>query len=222
MLRNTQMQETRTIAPPEIDLSHGRPDARLAAIRTGWALALVAIAAASAGALGWVWPSSPYDVSWGRVVGSGLLSLIAIAGLAEAARTYLALRYDEAAFRAYLEDRRTAHLEALATHAGQNIERQLSTTEIDISRFSGVLQLIVYARLMGRATVSDFTGPLLLQSGGRHISIGSASKYTAELATSELERIGVLQHNGDGRARTVRDDSLEDLIWRAVDRWGKA
>jgi hypothetical protein len=224
MLRNTQMQEMRTIAAPEIDLSHGRPDARLTVIRTGWALALVIIAAGCAGALGWVWPRDTYDWSWGRAVASGLLGIIAVAGLAEATRTYRALRYDEAAFRDYLEDRRTAHLDALAQNSGQNIERTLSQTEIDISRFSGVLQLIVYARLTRRATISDFTGPLLLQAerGGRAISVGSASKYTAELATQELERIGVLQHNGEGRARTVREEPLEDLIWRAVDRWGKA
>jgi hypothetical protein len=224
MINQRQYSETRTIAPPEIDLSHGRPDAKLAAVRTGWALALLVIAGCAAGALGWVWPRYEYDWSWGRAVGSGLLLIIAVAGLAEASRTYLALRFDENAFRAYLEDRRTAHLEALARHAGQNIERTLSQTEIDISRFSGVLQLIVYAALTRRATISDFTGPLLLQrrGGERALSLGSASKYTAELATQELERIGVLQSHGEGRARTVREEPLEDLIWRAVERWGKA
>lgn len=224
MLRNTQLHEQRTIAPPEIALDHGRPDDRTRVLRYGWALALVVITAGSGLLLGVVWPESGYGWNWGRFVGVGVLLLVTGGSLSEAVRTYLTLRQDEANYRLYLEDRRTAHLDALAAHAGQNIERTLSHTEIDISRFSGVLQLIVYARLTGRATISDFTGPLLLQRerGARAISVGSASKYTAELAAQELERIGVLENNGEGRARTVRSEPLEDLIWRAVERWGKA
>jgi len=221
MLRNTQYSEKRTIAQPEIDLGHGRPDTGLAAIRTGWALALLLVAAGAAGALGWTWPDSGYDWNWGRAVASGLFVLISTGGLMEAGRTYRALRADETGYREYLADRRAAHLDALAEHAGQNVERQMSATEIDLGRFHDIVRLIVYAKLADRATVSEFTGPLLLQGNGRHISLGSASKYTAELATKELERIGVLEHRGDGRARTVRDGSLEELIWIAVDRWGK-
>ncbi len=36
-----------------------------------------------------------------------------------------------------------------------------------------------------------------------------------------LERDAIL-YIGKGRARTVRGDPLEDLIWRAVEQWGKA
>lgn len=221
MLRNTQYTEKRTIAQPEIDLAHGKPDTMLAAIRTAWALALLLIAAGSAGAMGWALPRDAYDWSWGRAVASGLLALIAVGGLAEAVRTYRMLRADEDNYRLYLEDRRAAHLDSLAQNAGQNIERQLSSTEIDLGRFHDIVRLIVYAKLANRATVSEFTGPLMLQGNGRHISLGSASKYTAELATKELERIGILINRGEGRARAVRDGDLEELIWIAVDRWGK-
>lgn len=222
MLKQAQYTEKRTIAQPEIALDHGRPNTKIAAIRTGWALALLIIASSTAGALGWVWPSSEYDVSWGRVVGSGMLCLITLGGLFEAIRTYRAMRLDEALYRQYLEDRRASHLEALAQAAGIEIERQMTTTEIRLDSFADIVRLIVYAKLTERATISDFTGPLLLNSGRRAISLGSASKYTAELATKELERIGVLEHNGEGRARSVANEALEDLIWAAVDKWGRA
>jgi hypothetical protein len=222
MYKQAQYTEKRTIAQPEIDLEHGKPDAKLTAIRQLWALALLIIAGAAAGSLGWVWPRYEYDWNWGRFVGSSLLVLIGAGALTEAVRTYRALRFDENEYRCYLADRRSAHLEALAQHAGQNIERQMTTTEIKLNHFSDIVRLIVFVKLNNKATIAELTGPLMLSTARRSISLGSASKYTAELAAQELERIGVLEHNGEGRARTVSDEPLETLIWRAADRWGRA
>lgn len=192
------------------------------ATASGWTAARGLAGIGSAASFSVALRGDGYGLAWGQLVAGAVLGLVAAACLSEALHTIQQMRADKAAYKAYLERRRASHLEALAQHAGQNIERKLSATEIDMGRFSGVLALIVYAKLMERATISDFTGPLLLQAESRHISLGSASKYTAELATLELERIGVLENNGDGRARTVRSEPLEDLIWRAVERWGRA
>lgn len=210
-----------SVQAPPIDLADGKFETRAAALRVLFAVGMFIAAAVGVWGALWVWPAYG-EVSAGQWVGLALF--LGVAGVALWFGV-AAVRLQFRAWRSYqdfLEDTRSAYLNAYTANDGQEIEQQVRVSEINPRDIRDMLALIVYVYLTRRTTIGQLRGNLLLPaSGGRMVSLGTLSDYSAEVATKQLERSGVLVAGRQGQGRQLAEAELQDLIVAMASKWGK-
>ncbi len=217
--RQITYQQKIQVAAPPIDLADGKFEARGAALRIVLAVGLFAAAAISAWVGLWAWPeygapSGPQVVGVALCAGVGGVSLWF--GVA-AVRLQMRAWND---YQAFLENMRTAYESAYTGAGGQEVTQTVRAEEINVRDIRDALTLVCYVYLTGKTTLSGMRGPLLLSADGRRmVRVGALSDYGAEQAGRALEDLGVLVSSGQGRARQLREGTLEDLVMAVVRGW---
>ncbi len=216
--RAISYQQKIEVQAPPIALDDGRFEARGAVLRILLAVGLFATAAVSALAIIWIWP----DYGWpGAVQSVGILLCGATGGVAlwfaVAAVRFQMRAWED--YQGFLEDMRTAYHKAYSAARGQQVTQTVRAEEINVKDIRDMLTMVCYVYLTGNTTLSGMRGPLMVNDGKRWVRVGALSDYGAEQAGRTLEELGVLLNAGQGRARQLRQGSLEELVMATVRGW---
>jgi len=211
-----------SVQPHPFDLADGKFETSAAALRVAFAVGMFLAAALCVWIVLWIWPDYGY-LSAAQIVGVALS--ISVGGVSltfgvQAVR--LAFRAWED-YQAFLEEARTAYLNAYMANDGQMLEQEVRISELNLHDIRDVITLAVYAHLTSRATIGQLRGNLLVRAGSRMTSLGQLSDHGAEQAGKLLERSGVLlPPPAPGAPRRPNENaSLEEKIMAVISKWGK-